>query len=142
MKKVLLTTCAVVCAAVTVSAQGVGTVKLINWESAQYLNTQQEKKISQTGQSFLAVVSRASAAAAVKHQQEQEEKESAAADENQNTQTTQQEAKAQQEPQKVAKSSTEQKATPAQQPVKKKSLLELIAGTVPTDGHCSTQPFK
>ena len=134
MKKVLLTACVVVCAAVAASAQGVGTVKLMNWEAQQYQDSKtsavSEKKVARANGSFAAALNRASAKAALNHKAAQE---AAAA----NDTTTAQPA---------VPVSTETATAPAKpaakKAAKKKTFWDYVIESIPTDGHCSTQPFK
>lgn len=145
MKKVLLTTCAVVCAAVAASAQGVGTVKLMNWEAQEYqksnptVSVRSDKKTTRAVKGFAAVVSRANAAAALAHKADQEKKANAAQQAANDTTVTADAAPA-------PTADTKPVSAPAAKPVKKaaakKTFWDYILSTVPMDGHCSTQPFK
>ena len=140
MKKVLLTACVVVCAAVAASAQGVGTVKLMNWEAQQYQDSKtsaaSEKKVARANGGFAAALARAGAKAALNHKAAQE---AAAA----NDTTTAQPAVPVSTETAAAPATPVAPAKPAAKKVaKKKTFWDYVIESIPTDGHCTTQPFK
>lgn len=146
MKKVLLTTCVVVCAAVAASAQGVGTVKLMNWEAQQYQNSRTavkaDRETTRTANSFAGAIARAGAAAALKHQAAAEAAETGAAATDSATAT------ASGSTETTGNNPAAKPAAPAKKPAakkkaaKKKGFWDYVLESIPTDGHCSTQPFK